>query len=63
MVSPEILKNWINVLEDILHDADALGASRLAIHIDSALIEARLALGEEKASPRHDHLSNDDRMS
>jgi hypothetical protein len=63
MVSPEILKNWIDVLENILHDADALGATRLAIHIDSALIEARRALGDEKAPPRHDHLPNDDKIS
>jgi hypothetical protein len=64
MVAPETWTKWVDVLERILEEADVDGdASAFAIHIDSALIEARKALGEPPLMPVHDYLSSDDSTS
>lgn len=50
---------WINLLEDILHDADVGRAHEFAIHIDSAILAAHKALGTERSVPQHDLLPSD----
>jgi hypothetical protein len=64
MVAPKTWEKWIDVLEEVLEEADVGGgASAFAIHIDSALIEARKALDLKETMPRHDYLSSDDKIS
>jgi hypothetical protein len=62
-IAPEIWERWINILEDILHDADVGRANEFAIHIDSAILAAHQATGTERAVPQHDQLSGKERQS
>jgi hypothetical protein len=63
MVTPEVWKQWINVLEDMLHEADVGQASMFAIHIDSAIVAAHAALGTERFMLKSDPVKGDQEIS
>jgi hypothetical protein len=59
-IAPETWVRWIELLEDILHEADVGRALEFSIHIDSAILAAHKAQGTERLVPRHDYLPNDE---
>lgn len=58
-IAPTTWDRWIELLEDILHDADVGQAHEFAIHIDSAILVAHSEQGTVRNRPHHDHLPNE----
>ena len=63
MIAPDRWNQWIEILEEILGEADIGGASIFAIHIDTALTVARAAYSDKTNGPRHDPLPKEDNDS
>ncbi len=51
-ISSDQWGNWLQVLEDMLHDADVAGESMFAIHINSAIEQAHQRLGTTRGLPK-----------
>lgn len=60
-ITKEQWDRWVDILEDILHDADVGQASIFAIHINSAIEQIHHQRGTLRVSVKPDHLPRADK--
>ena len=62
-VSNELADAWLCVLEDMLHDADVAGATKFAIHINSAIEQLHADRASLRTLPRADYVPDQNAKS